>query len=65
MPPTIEAVGLIKRYGDGSVELYDLAEDIGEQNNLAKTSPELAAKLEAKLERWLHQTGASMPTWAK
>lgn len=53
---------LIKRYGDGSLELYNLAEDIGEKRNLAKNSPQVAMRLEEKLNTWLKETGAQMPT---
>lgn len=52
---------LIKRYGGGPLELYHLGNDIGETKNLAKQSPEIAARLEKKLEEWLKQTGAKMP----
>lgn len=52
---------LIKRYRDDSLELYNLADDIGEKNNLAGRSPELAARLERRLETWLRETGARMP----
>lgn len=52
---------LIKRYGDGSIELYNLANDIGEKNNLAKNSPALAKRLELKLNEWLEETDAKMP----
>ncbi len=52
---------LIKRYDDNSLELYNLAKDIGEKNNLAKESPELAKRLEVKLDKWLTETGAKLP----
>lgn len=52
---------LIKRYDDGSLELYHLGDDIGEKVNLAKQSPELAKRLERKLNVWLKETGAAMP----
>ena len=52
---------LIKRYGDGSRELYDLATDIGEKRNLAGESAELVTLLEQKLDTWLRETGAKMP----
>ncbi len=52
---------LIKRYGNGTLELYNLVDDIGEKKNLAAKSPELAARLERKLEAWLRKTGARMP----
>jgi arylsulfatase A-like enzyme len=53
---------LIKRYDDSSVELYDLAHDLGETNNLASQRTALARDLEGKLERWLRVCGAKMPT---
>ena len=52
---------LIKRYGDDTLELYNLAEDIGEKKNLANESPEHARRLEHKLDTWLRETGAKMP----
>lgn len=55
---------LIKRYGSGQLQLYNLSRDIGERDNLAKQMPRLAARLEGKLEGWLKETGASMPTRA-
>lgn len=53
---------LIKWYDDGSVELYNLAEDLSEENNLAKEKPELAKYLTTKLEARLEQEGAQYPT---
>ena len=55
---------LIKRYGDGKLELFNLNDDIGEKKNPAQASPELAARLEKKLEAWLKKTDAKMPTRA-
>ena len=52
---------LIKRYGDGSLELYNLADDIGEKQNLAAESTEQAKRMETKLNRWLRQIDARMP----
>jgi arylsulfatase A-like enzyme len=52
---------LIQYYDDGSVELYDLEDDVGETNNLADASPELARALQSKLEAWLRDAGARMP----
>lgn len=56
---------LIRRYDDHSVELFDLSEDLGETRNLAFQRPELAAKLNAELGRWLKSTGAQLPTPAR
>ena len=54
---------LIRRYDDGSLELYHLASDLGERTNLSRQLPLLAQRLNAKLGRWLAETGARMP-WA-
>ena len=53
---------LIRWYDDHSVELYNLAEDLSEQKDLAKQRPELAARLNKKLGEWLDQNGAQFPT---
>ncbi len=56
---------LIRRYDDNSLELFDLANDIGEKRNLAGQKPEVAAKLDEQLGRWLKDTAAQMPTPVK
>lgn len=56
---------LIERFDDGSLELYDLKQDIGEEHNLAGEKLNLANRLKAKLVAWRKQTGAAMPTRAK
>ena len=53
---------LIRRYDDGSLELFDLSADVGELRNLAAEKPAVAAKLDAELDRWLKDTAAQMPT---
>jgi arylsulfatase A-like enzyme len=52
---------LIKYYDDDSLQLYDLSQDIGEKQNLAGQTPELAARLAYKLDRWLRETDARLP----
>jgi arylsulfatase A-like enzyme len=52
---------LIKHYDDGSVELYNLADDLGEQQDLSMKMPQKAAELRHKLEAWLTASGAIMP----
>lgn len=52
---------LIKRYADNSLELYNLQDDIGEQNNLANSNPKLAGEMSKMLDRWLVSTNANMP----
>ncbi len=53
---------LIKRYEDGTLELYNLSKDIGERSNLAQRMPDKAAELSGKLDRWLRSVNAQMPT---
>ncbi|GAA4438843.1 sulfatase [Bremerella cremea] len=53
---------LIEFYEDGRLELYNLANDPGESNNLAEKKPELASKMHAQLKAWRQETGAKMPT---
>jgi uncharacterized sulfatase len=44
------------------IELYNLREDISEQNNLADSLPELAMDLEKDLDSWVESTGAGLPS---
>lgn len=53
---------LIEWYEDGKLELFNLRDDIGEQNNLASQQPKLVAKLQAKLKTWRKDVNALMPT---
>ncbi len=43
------------------VELYNLARDIGEQQNLAEEMPEKADELRDMLHQWRREVGAQMP----
>jgi arylsulfatase A len=52
---------LIKRYEGPAFELYNLADDIGETNDLYETMPEKVEELEADLTAWLEETGAKLP----
>lgn len=56
---------LIENFDDGSVELYDLATDIGETTNLAADRPERANELRARLAGWRETVGAKMPRRAR
>ena len=49
---------LLHRFKDDRVELYDLETDIGEQTDLSKKRPKLAARLLGKLKRWQKTVGA-------
>lgn len=53
---------LIEFHEDDSVELYNLADDLGEQNDLAEIMPDKVAELRTKLHTWRKQVGAQMPT---
>jgi arylsulfatase A-like enzyme len=53
---------LIEFYDTKEVELYDLAKDIGERNNLANEQPEKAAELKTKLAAWRASVNAEMIT---
>ena len=52
---------LVQWFEDGAVELYDLATDLGESNDLAAQQPEVAAELQERLARWLTEVDAKMP----
>ncbi len=47
--------------GTGEVEIYNLAEDIGETRNLVEEKPGRAADLKKKLQRWRIEVSARMP----
>ena len=51
----------IHNYADDSTELYDLAADLSESNNLAAAQPERAAAMAKELERRLAEYGAQFP----
>lgn len=53
---------LIEWYEDGALELYNIAEDIGEKNNLVGKHPERVSSMQAKLVAWRKEVGALMPT---
>jgi len=52
---------LIEYFDTGQKELYNLAEDIGEKNNLAGTNPEIVAALHTRLKAWRKEVGAKIP----
>jgi arylsulfatase A-like enzyme len=52
---------LIFNYGDGSYELYNLAQDIGENNNLAAAEPDRATNMARALALQLEEKGAQYP----
>ena len=52
---------LLRNYDDGSLELYNLADDLSEKRNLAKERNDLAQRLDGELSAWLKATNAPMP----
>ncbi|MEM6333020.1 MAG: sulfatase [Planctomycetota bacterium] len=52
---------LIEWFEDGRIELYDLANDIGEDRNLADTMPDVRDRLHAQLQAWRDEIGAKIP----
>ena len=53
---------LIESYEDGKLELYDLREDVGEANDLARRLPEKTAELHRLLREWRTAVQAQMPS---
>jgi len=53
---------LVEQFEDGSVELYNLAHDVGETKNLALSEPARTEDLRRKLATWRASVGARMPT---
>ncbi len=53
---------LLEFLEDGHLELYNLADDIGEQHNLARKNAEMARQLHAQLVKWRTELKAPMPT---
>jgi arylsulfatase A-like enzyme len=51
---------LIETFDPEGVELYNLADDLGETNNLAAAKPELAGELRRELDAWRKDVGAEM-----
>ena len=52
----------IEHYEDGRVELFNLARDLGETNNLASQQPERVRQLRAHLAAWRESVGAQTNT---
>ena len=52
---------LIEFFEDGSLELYNLHEDIGEEKNLADSEPEKRDELHALLKEWRAKVEAKIP----
>jgi arylsulfatase A-like enzyme len=53
---------LIEWYEDGSRELFNLRDDLGEHKNLAAENPDKVTELAARLATWRKEVNAIMPT---
>jgi arylsulfatase A-like enzyme len=53
---------LIEWYEDGSRELFNVQNDIGETENLADAMPQKVEELRTKLQAWRTDVSAMMPT---
>ncbi len=53
---------LIEFFGEHKVELYNLAEDIGEENDLSEDMPEKAQAMKAALAAWQTTVNAPIPS---
>jgi len=53
---------LIEWFEDDRAELYDLASDPGETNDLSAAMPEVVADLRERLRAWRQEVGAGMPS---
>jgi len=52
---------LIEYFETGDLELFNLKEDAGEQNDLSKAMPEKTRSLHAMMRTWREQTNAPVP----
>ena len=52
---------LLEYFENGTVQLFDLEDDIGEQHDLSETNPEVAKKLLGMLHDWRRAVDAKMP----
>ncbi|MGB0578374.1 MAG: sulfatase [Limisphaerales bacterium] len=52
---------LLDYFENGSVQLFDLENDIGERNDLAKSKPDITRKLRRMLQDWRREVDAKMP----
>jgi hypothetical protein len=53
---------LMEFFEDGRLELYNLADDVGEKNNLAQKVPEKTKELHDRLLAWRREINAPLPT---
>ena len=64
-PGTVVRLGdwkLHEYFEDGGLELYNLREDLGEENNLAERMPDKIQELHRIMKEWRKDTNAPVPT---
>ena len=49
-------------FEDGAIELYNLKQDLGENNNLAAKMPDKVKELHASMLKWREEVKAPVPT---
>jgi hypothetical protein len=49
---------LIERFEDGSTQLYNLARDVGETNDVAGEHPDRVEEMKNRLHAWYQQVDA-------
>ncbi|MFB0554955.1 MAG: sulfatase [Phycisphaerae bacterium] len=52
---------LIEFFDNGQIELYNLADDVSEEHNLAAEMPKKVTELQKRLAKWRAEVGASIP----
>ena len=52
---------LLEYYENGTLQLFDLLEDVGEQTNIADAKPKVTAELVELLKSWRESVDAKMP----
>jgi arylsulfatase A-like enzyme len=52
---------ILEKYETGALELYNLAEDIGESNDLSASAPEMLTRMKAELDAWHTRMGSGIP----
>jgi len=53
---------LVEFFEDGRVELFNLAEDVGETKNVAAAHPDITNRLLKQLAAWRKEVGAQLPS---
>jgi arylsulfatase A len=52
---------LLEYYENGTIQLFDLEKDVGEQNDLSESKPDITAKLLKMFHDWRREVDAKMP----